>query len=208
MDTFAEIAEERRAMADLLSRLTPEQRSTQSLCSQWSVHDVAAHLVTPLEVSIPKFMVAMLICRGSFDRANLRLTREQAARPFAEIVNLLRSKADTRFTPPGAGPEAPLTDVLVHGLDITWPLGLTRPIPGERLEKALTFLTSPAARGLVPKGALNGLRIVAEDVDWAHGDGPTVSGTAEALLLALTGRAPALRHLNGDGMATLRSRLA
>ena len=194
-------------MADLLSGLTGEQCAAQSLCSEWSVQDVAAHLIVPLEVSTPKFMLAMLACRGNFDRANVRLAREQAQRPFDEIVELLRRKADTRFTPPGAGPEAPLTDLLVHGLDIRWPLQLTRQIPDERLQKSLTFLTGASARGLVAKGTLDGLRFEASDIDWAHGNGPTVSGNAEALLLAMTGRTIALGHLDGDGVATLRGQL-
>jgi Mycothiol maleylpyruvate isomerase N-terminal domain len=51
VDAFAEIADERRGLAALLSELTGEQQATQSLCRGWSVHDVAAHLVVPLEVS-------------------------------------------------------------------------------------------------------------------------------------------------------------
>jgi hypothetical protein len=35
-----------------------------------------------------------------------------------------------------------------------------------------------------------------------------VSGNAEALLLAITGRTTALGHLSGDGVSTLRGRLA
>ena len=208
VDTFAEIADERRSLAALLSGLTGEQQATQSLCSEWSVHDVAAHLIVPLEVSIPKFALAMLVCRGNFDRANVRLTREQARRSFGEIIEVLRRKADSRFTPPGGGPEAPLTDLLVHGLDIRWPLGLARDIPEERLRKSLTYLTAAPAGGVVPKGTLDGLRLEASDIGWAHGSGPTVRGNAEALLLAITGRTAALRHLSGDGVSTLRSRLA
>jgi hypothetical protein len=34
-----------------------------------------------------------------------------------------------------------------------------------------------------------------------------VSGSAEALLLAMTGRRTALGHLAGDGVVTLRDRL-
>jgi uncharacterized protein (TIGR03083 family) len=208
VDTFAEIADERRGLADLLSGLTGEQRAAQSLCSEWSVQDVVGHLLVSLEVSTPKFMLAILACRGSFDRANVRLAREQTQRPFDEMIELLRRKADKRFSPPGAGPEAPLTDLLVHGLDIRWPLGLARQIPAARLQKSLTFLTTPAARGLVPKGALDGLRLEASEVDWAHGSGPSVIGDAEALLLAMTGRTAALGHLAGDGVATLRGRLS
>ncbi|SOC50249.1 TIGR03083 family protein [Blastococcus aggregatus] len=207
MDTFAEIADERRGLADLLSGLTPEQQATQSLCSEWRVHDVVAHLVVPLEVGIPRFALAMLVSRGDFDRANVRLAREQGRRPFGELLEVLRRKADSRFTPPGAGPEAPLTDVLVHGLDIRWPLGLPRVIPEQRLRTSLSYVTDPASRSVVPKGALDGLRFEADDIDWTYGSGPVVGGSGEALLLALTGRTAALDHLTGDGVPTLRSRL-
>ena len=207
MDTFAQIADERRSLAALMSRLTGEQQAAQSLCHGWRVHDVLAHLVVPLEVSTPKFVRTMLACRGDFDRANVRLTSEQARRPFDELIEVLRQKADSRFTPPGSGPEAPLTDLLVHGLDIRWPLGLPREIPEVRLRTSLTWLTAAPVDGLVPKGALDGLRFAADDIGWAHGDGPTVSGTAEALLLAISGRTTALGHLSGDGAPTLHGRL-
>jgi uncharacterized protein (TIGR03083 family) len=208
VDTFAEIADERRSLAALMSELTDEQQATQSLCSEWNVHDVVAHLVVPLEVSMRKFVLAMLACRGNFDRANVRLAREQARRPFGELIDVLRRKADSRFTPPGSGPEAPLTDLLVHGLDIRWPLALPRDIPEERLRKSLTFLTAAPVGGVVAKGTVDGLRFEASDIDWAHGRGPTVSGGADALLLAITGRTTALGHLSGDGVATLAGRLA
>ncbi len=208
MDTFAEIADERRGLADLLSNLTEEQQATQSLCSEWTVKDVAAHLIVPLEVSLPKFAVTMMLCGGNFDRANVRLAGQQARRPLAEIVEILRQKAESRFTPPGSGPETPLTDVLVHGLDIRWPLGLSRNTPAERMLKTLTFLTGGSARGLVAPGAVDGLRFEAVDIGWSHGDGPTVRGPAEAILLALTGRGAAFDSLEGDGVPISRGRLS
>jgi uncharacterized protein (TIGR03083 family) len=208
VDVFAEIAEERRQVADLLTRLTGEQLSVRSLCEQWSVHDVAAHLITPLEVSIPKFFLTMLACRGNFDRANVHLTRKQARRPIEEIIAILRQKAETRFTPPGAGPEAPLTDLLVHGLDMRWPLRLTRHVPEARMRASLNYLTSTRARGLVPRGTLSALRFEASDIDWTQGGGPTVKGEAEALLLAIAGRTTALGLLSGDGLPTLAARLS
>ena len=208
MDIFAEIADERRGLADLLSGLTLEQQTAQSLCGEWAVRDVVGHLVVPLEVSASRFLRAIVASGGSFDRANTRLAREQARRPFEDLLKVLRRKAASRFTPPGSGPEAPLADLLVHGLDIRWPLGLARSIPDERLRPTLTFLTATRARGFVAKGALSGLRFEADDIDWAHGSGPTVSGDAETLLLAVTGRAPALERLDGDGVATLRRRLS
>ena len=207
MDLFEEIADERRALADQLAALTPEQQGTPSLCRAWSVHDVAAHLIMPLEVSTPRVVLAVLLAGGNFDRANERVTRRLARRPFAEVVEVLHRKAGSRFTPPGSGPQAPLLDVLVHGLDIRWPLRLHRDVPAPRLREALAFVAT-APSGLVPEGALTGLRFEATDVDFAHGSGPVVSGTAQALLLAGTGRTAALDSLVGDGVTALRARLA
>jgi hypothetical protein len=56
------------------------------------------------------------------------------------------------------------------------------------------------------KKRIDGLRLVATDVDWSHGTGPEVTGPALPLLLAMTGRAPGLDALSGAGVATLRSR--
>lgn len=54
----------------------------------------------------------------------------------------------------------------------------------------------------------DGLRLAATDVEWSHGEGPEVHGTGEAILLALTGRPVVLDELTGDGVATLRARIA
>ena len=207
MDLFAEIADERRRLAEQLSGLTPEQQAAPSLCDRWTVHDVAAHLIMPMEVRLPRFALALLAARGDFDRANVRLTDRVARRPFGEVVDVLRRKADVRFTPPGAGPESPLTDVLVHGLDICRPLGISRDVPAARLRTALTFLGTPQARGVARAGVVGAHRWEADDVGWAHGDGPLVRGPAQALLLAITGRPAALAELDGDGVAALRDRL-
>ncbi|AZL10479.1 maleylpyruvate isomerase family mycothiol-dependent enzyme [Brevibacterium aurantiacum] len=206
MEIFAAIADERRHLADQLADLTPEQQATQSLCEAWTVHDVLAHLTMPLDVSMSRFALAMLMAGGNFDRANRHLTQRQAALPFNDVINLLRDKADSRFTPPGEGPEAPLTDVIVYGLDIRWPLGLPDQLQDERADVALTAaMKAPAS--VVKKGVLDGLQFEATDMDWKHGSGPAVLGPTPALLLAITGRAEAVSSLNGDGVELLKHRL-
>ena len=63
--------------------------------------------------------------------------------------------------------------------------------------------------GLLPgKKRRAGLHLHATDIDWdAGGTGdPEVTGTGEALLLAMAGRPVALDELDGPGVATLRSR--
>ena len=52
-----------------------------------------------------------------------------------------------------------------------------------------------------------GLRFEATDVDWSWGDGPTVRGPGEALVMAMLGRAHPLPELDGDGLATFGPRV-
>lgn len=53
-----------------------------------------------------------------------------------------------------------------------------------------------------------GVRLVPSDLDWRHGSGLEVTGPAEAVLMAVTGRASALGELRGPGLPVLAGRLA
>ncbi|MGZ8750310.1 MAG: maleylpyruvate isomerase family mycothiol-dependent enzyme, partial [Pseudonocardia sp.] len=54
---------------------------------------------------------------------------------------------------------------------------------------------------------IHGLRLVADDLDWSWGQGPEVHGSAEALILMLTGRPVGAEELTGPGAVTLYDRL-
>jgi hypothetical protein len=107
-------------------------------------------------------------------------------------------------------PQESLVDHIVHQQDMRRPLRLPRQVPEERLLAALGVVTVyPGVGGVVgAKKRSGGLRLVATDVDWSHGEGSDVRGTGEAILLALTGRPVVLDELTGDGVATLRDRIA
>jgi uncharacterized protein (TIGR03083 family) len=204
---FDEIAAERRVMADLLEGLSDEQLETPSLCGQWTVRDVGAHLVMPLVTPVPRVVLAMLRCGGNFNRANVALTARIAQQPASEIAAQLRQRATSRFTPPRHDASAPLSEILIHGQDVRRPLGITREIDPHRLRVSLDMLMSPRARlGFVPKGRLDGLRLHATDFDWSAGSGAEVDGPGEALLMAMAGRHVALADLSGDGVAVLAAR--
>jgi len=207
MDTWAMIEAERRDLADLFATLDDEQLATPSLCDSWTVKDIAAHLLMPLDTSTATIVIEMAKCFGNFDKANARLAHRVSERPIADIVDGLRRGATNQFTPPTAGPEAPLTDLLVHSEDACRPLGITRTIPDEHLRAALDFLQTNKTRGFVGKGWLQGLSFEAADLDWSHGDGQPVRGPATSLLIAMCGRPAGVGDLEGDGVATLRSRL-
>lgn len=99
-----------------------------------------------------------------------------------------------------------LVDGLIHHQDIRRALGVPREIPRERLSAALPFATSAPPIRASPR--ITGLRLVATDVDWATGEGPTVEGPAEPLLMAIAGRGDAIDELTGSGQPTLASRVA
>ncbi|MGV9711882.1 maleylpyruvate isomerase family mycothiol-dependent enzyme [Gordonia sp. NPDC003424] len=195
---FEAVADERRALAALLATLTPEQWQTPSLCAGWTVRDVAAHVTLPLVIPKWRFGLAMLRARGSFDRANIAMTRHVVSVYGDSLPAILDERATSRFTPPGFGPPTPLTDIVVHGLDIRRPLGIDHRPTDDRQRAVLDFLVSPKAGGYF-RAIDDDLRWEATDLDWQYGDGPEVRGPALSLMLVLTGRLMALEDTTGEG---------
>ena len=207
MDTWAMIAAERIETADFLGSLTPEQWNAQSLCAGWRVREVVAHLVAPFRVSLPRVFVEAIRRRG-IDPALDAFAKKFGTEDPVKLCAELRANAGHRFKPPGLPPEAPLTDLVIHGLDMRVPLGLPTDRPADVVNTALAFLTSKSAtKGFVAKGRVNGLRFVATDTGWAIGAGPEVTGPGWAIALALSGRGAGLDRLDGSGLAVLRGRL-
>ena len=199
-------ADERRDFADFLDTLTPEQWGAPTLCANWNVRDVVAHVIS-YEDARPLALAGAFL-RSGFrpDRVNERRRRLYADHTPTQLIEFLRSHQRPTGLTAGAGGGIGLGDCLIHHQDIRRPLGQPRLIPGERVREALdVVLKAPV---LPARRNAKGLQLHATDLDWTHGDGPTVTGSGEALLLALTGRAPALADLDGDGVAALRDRLA
>jgi len=208
VDTFDLIAVERLRLAGALEPLDHDQWESASLCAGWSVHVVAAHLNVPWTMSISKMLVAMtrsLSIAGGFDRA----ARDVAGRlDPAACVRGLREHAGSHFTPPGSGPEAPLTDVLVHGSDMLVPLHREVDPAPEALATSLGWLAQGGAKGFVARGRVDGLVFEAGDLDRSFGTGTAVvRGPALALCGVLCGRAALMDRLTGDGVPVLAARL-
>jgi hypothetical protein len=60
--------------------LSESEWARPSLCTQWSNHQVLAHLVHGCSAPIGEFTARMVATRGDFDAANTALARELAAR--------------------------------------------------------------------------------------------------------------------------------
>jgi uncharacterized protein (TIGR03083 family) len=207
VDILAAIADERRRVADLVESLSPAQLEVPSLCGDWTVKQVAGHLLAAIDTPPTPLLPLILRSGLSIHRANARLAVLTASRPATELASGLRANADNPFKPPIVGHPGQLTDLQVHGQDMRRPLGLPHGLNLDRLRVSLDFLVSGRAVGFAPRRRLAGLRFEATDLDWSWGSGPALSGPAEALMMAMTGRAVALGELDGPGVPILRNRL-
>ena len=211
MSALEIIADERRRLADLIGGLDDDQLATASYCGDWTVRQVAGHLLWPLVTPLRVVIASAVLARGNFDRTNDRITRAFARRPAEDIAAGLRTQAESRFHPPGFGFEAPVTELLVHGQDLRRPLGLQSQWQFAATGVVIVLdllVTAKARRAFVPRGRLSGLAFEATDVDWTGGEpgGSLVRGPGASLAYAMTGRAAALDELTGPGVTTLRSR--
>jgi len=206
-EVLAAIADERRRVADLVEHLSPAQLDAPSLCGDWTVKQVAGHLLSVVEKP-PVGLFSMMLRSGfNLHRANARIARLMAERPADELADGLRRNAENPFRPPLVGFPGQLTDLQVHGQDMRRPLGLPHGLTPDRLRISLDFLVGGRAVGFAPRRRLAGLRFEATDLDWAWGAGPALAGPAEALVMAMTGRPVAVTDLDGDGLPILRDRL-
>lgn len=211
--TLAELTRtQREGFIDTLEGLTPEQWLAPSLCSQWRVVDVAAHLAWAPVLGAAAGAAAMARHGFSMNRMIARSAIGWSDRGRSAILDQLRDNARTGARPLGMPPVAALTDAVVHGLDVRRPLGLPGEVPTESLAPLADFaLGTPWPLNVVVGGSARrrvaGVRLVATDVDWTHGTGPEVRARAEDLLLLLHGRAPRPDDLSGPGAPTLLAHL-
>lgn len=201
--TLAE--EERTELLGLLRSLTATQWDAMSLCSRWRVRDVAIHVVSYDELSVPRL-------GATFLRGGLRVSvvNDVALKRYGDlapegILDLVGRSLRPRGLTSALGGGIALTDSTIHHQDIRRALGLPRAAPASRLPAVLDFALG--APTLPVRKNARGLRLIATDIDWSTGDGPEVTGSGEALLMSLAGRPQAVDELGGPGLATLRSRV-
>lgn len=199
------IKAERTATADALAALSAADWDRPSLCDEWTVRDVVAHMIDSESVTPPTFFARL--ARSGFrfpvmTRKNIAAIR--AGRSDQELLELLRSRTDARTAPPGPVLSW-LGEAIVHGEDVSRAIGGYRDHPVEHLVAVADFYkTSNLLIGT--KNRIDGLALRATDAGWKHGAGPEVSGPMIALLLAMTGRKAALADLTGDGVEVLSRR--
>jgi uncharacterized protein (TIGR03083 family) len=195
---------ERLALAADLEGLTPEQWKTPSLCAEWNVHEVLAHLLSAAKMTPPKFFGKFIGAGFNFNKFTAKqVALESAGGPEATLAAF--KAAGSRTSAPPGPKDTWLGEAFVHGEDIRRPLGIHRDYPLPEVTRAVAFYAKSNAI-IGGKSRVAGVALNATDADFSVGTGPLASGPAISLLLAASGRQSALADLTGPGVDELRSR--
>ena len=94
-------------LAELARGISAAQWSQPSLCTEWTNHEVLAHLVIGYQVALSAVAAGILRSRGSFNATNTELARRLAAErtPDQLIVDFTGAGAPTARNRPRV-PEA------------------------------------------------------------------------------------------------------
>jgi uncharacterized protein (TIGR03083 family) len=184
-------------LAELLSAMPSQSWDVPSLCAGWRVREVIAHLTMPARYTTAQFIAELARARGNFGRMADRCARRDAALPADDLVAGLRDARLHAWKPPGGGYQGALIHAVIHGLDVTTPLGLERQVPADRMRPVLAGVTT--GRSLRYFGAdLTGIELRASDISWSTGSGTSLTGSAQDLALVACGRKLPAGRLHGE----------
>ena len=206
-EAWTAIDEHRRDLVALLESLSAEDWQQPSLSAGWTVRQVAAHLALQNTrwSQLPRAMADL--ARHGINGAIHAAACRHAELPVDDIIGEIRDRVGVWQPLPTVTFRETAIDYVVHGQDIAVPLERDLPMPTQLAALAADRVWSNG-RMFHARRAFAGYRFVADDVEWAVGQGREVQGPIGSLLLLLTGRLVALAQLTGPGVADLRARPA
>jgi len=204
VDIWGIVHGERKALAADLKPLDENQWTTPSLCGEWTVRDVLAHMTATAKTTPATFFPKMLANGFSFSRMQAKNVSAERGTSTADTLARFVAVETSVKHPPGPV-DSWLGESIVHAEDIRRPLGLHREYPMDAVVQVADFYKNSNLI-IGTKRRIEGLTLRATDTEWSHGAGPEVSGPMLDLLMAMTGRKAADSQLTGEGVATLRAR--
>ena len=203
-DLWTLVAAERGALADDVAGLTPERWASRSLCPDWTVRDIVAHLTAAASTSPGAFFGQFAKAGFNFGKyANAGLSRQLGADTDATLAGF-RAVQGSKTSPPGPKPTW-LGEIVVHAEDIRRPLGIAHSYDPEAVREVADFYKGSNTL-IGAKNRIAGLALKATDQAWSNGTGPAVEGPLLSLVMAMTGRKAHVNDLTGEGVERLRSR--
>jgi uncharacterized protein (TIGR03083 family) len=204
MDIWTVVFGERKALAADLKSLDESQWTITSLCTDWTVRDMVAHITATAKITPVTFFPKMLMSGFSLPRLQAKdISVERGTSP-ADTLARFEAVEKSVKRPPGPA-DTMLSETIVHCEDIRRPLGIHHDYPVEAVVQVADFYKNSNLI-IGTKRRIDGLSLRATDTDWSHGSGPEVAGPMLDLLMAMTGRKPAASQLTGEGVTTLQAR--
>lgn len=176
-----------RALADVLAAQPPAVADAPSLCEGWAVKHVVAHMTMAARYDTAEFMELLGAAGYDFETLSQQVAHRDGDRPFASLLDDLRSDTMAAWEPPGGGAVGALTHAVIHALDCTGALDLPRSTDDAATRLVLDTLTEGVAGHFGVD--LTGRALAATDLAWNYGSGMPVRAAAGDLVLALSGRA-------------------
>jgi uncharacterized protein (TIGR03083 family) len=196
---------ERAALAEDLAGFGPEQWRHHTLCRDWDVEQVVAHLTAAASLNQWQWLRSMLAARFSPDVHNQRRLAEHCGSTPSGTLDQFRAVISSTTAPSRHTP-AYLGEIVVHAQDIRQPLGLAQTPSIDALTPVADFFAS--RNFAVPsRTRAADLQLRADDGPFAAGAGLLVSGSTLALVMSMAGRVSYLAELDGPGVPTLLSRI-
>lgn len=203
MDIWPVVHAERKALATDLSGLDASQWATISLCTDWTVRDVVAHMTATAKITPGGFFAKLISSGFSFGKMQAKDIAAESGNSTADTLANFESIITSTKRPPGPSATM-LGETIIHSQDIRGALGLRHDYPMAALVQVADFYKG-SNLVIGTKKRIAGLTLKATDTEWSHGTGPEVTGPTLALLMAMTGR-NVTDQLSGDGVEALRSR--
>jgi len=205
LDVRRRARDERADLAAFLATLSPGRWQAPTLCAQWRVRDVVAHVISYDDLDVRGVLAVAARGRLSLGRINAAALERYQTRSPQQLLALLTGHLQPRGLAAALGGRVALVETLIHHQDIRRALGRPRHIPAERLLPALRL--AMIAPDIAGPWRIRGVRLVATDLRFTAGAGPQVRGPAEALLMAIAGRRGVVSELTGPGQAKLARRI-
>jgi uncharacterized protein (TIGR03083 family) len=173
-------------LAGLLASEATESWDVPSLCDNWQVRHVVAHMTMPARLTPQQFGAEMAAAGGDFTVLSNTIADRDALLPVGDHLKALRSQLLHQWQPPGGGTAGALSHTVIHSLDITIALDRPTVAPKEGVVAVLDQLT--AANGTFFGVDLARVRIEATDADWSWGNGEALRADTGLLVALLSGR--------------------
>jgi len=202
---WRDVDDQRRRLVELLEALSDREWRQQSLCTGWTVRQVAAHVALQNTTwsAMPHAALGVIRHRGLNGAIHAEACRH-ALLPIEQIIGEIRDRIGVWRPLPTVTYRETAIDYLVHAQDIAVPLGRSILMPAATAVVAADRVWS-SGRMFHTRRRFSGYRFVATDADWSAGQGGLVTGPIDGLLLLLTGRLAGLATLTGPGAHALRA---